>query len=384
MNIQQIEDQHVIPLYAKREIALVRGHGSWLFDSSGKKYLDLMSNYGPNILGHSHPVFVKALQEQAALLINCHQSFYNDRRAELIQAYTAVLPKELDCFFFSNSGTECVEAAIKFARVATGRKTIIATKMAYHGRTFGSLGATGSDKYKDPYRPMLEGFQHVPYGEIKDLHAAINQDVAAVILEPIQGEGGIRIPPPDYLPAVRKLCNQHQSLLILDEVQTGFRTGKLFAFEHFAIVPDILCVSKGIANGLPMGMTVVTREVSDKIPKGTHGNTFGGNPLAARAAEVVLDCFKKEHLAEHSAEMGAYFLQQLQSIDSKLIREVRGKGVMIGLELRDRVTKYLKLLQEHGVLALPAGATIIRFLPPLVITREEIDFGIEQLRKILI
>ncbi|MEI6222377.1 MAG: aspartate aminotransferase family protein [bacterium] len=383
MSIQEIEQQYVVPLYAKRDVALVRGEGCWVFDETGKKYLDFMSNYGPNILGHGHKAFTETVQKQLGTLINCHQSFYNDQRAAMLEAYASVLPKNLNRFFFSNSGTETVEAALKFARAVTGRTQVISTNRAYHGRTLGALAATGVDKYKDPYVPMLEGFVHISYDNIEEMESTISEKTAAVILEPIQGEGGIRIPEKNYLKQVKALCEKHGALLILDEVQTGFRTGTIFGFEHFDVVPDILCLSKAIANGLPMGVTIVSPEVSEKIPKGTHGNTFGGNPLSCAAAAFVINYFKEHKLAEHVAEVGEYFLQQLQALESPVIREVRGKGLMIGLELKDRVTKYLKKMQDAGIIALPAGSTIIRFLPPLVITKEEINWGIARVKDAL-
>ena len=378
--IQEIEDQYLVPLYTKRDVALVRGEGCWVFDTEGKKYIDFMSNYGPNILGHGNKEFSKTVKEQFDIFISCHQSFYNDKRAALIQAYLPLLPQQLSRFFFSNSGTESVEAALKFVRVASGKKHILSTKKAYHGRTLGALAATGADKYKTPYEPLMEGFLHVEYGNIEAVKAVFDDfkgDVAAIILEPIQGEGGIIIPPEGFLQEIRTLCDNYGVYLILDEVQTSYRTGKLLAFEHFNVVPDVVCISKAIANGLPMGLTIVTDEIALKVPKGTHGNTFGANPLVCTAALSTLQYLLKYDIFNHSATVGDYFIQKLRGIDADIIRDVRGKGLMVALELRDRVTKYLKKMQQNGLLALPAGSTIIRFLPPLIISKEEIDYGMD-------
>ncbi len=386
MTIQTIEDAHLVPMYAKRDKALVRGEGCWIFDEEGKKYLDLMSNYGPNILGHGNKEFSSSVKEQLDTLISCHQSFYNDQRATFIEEFYAHLPKELNRFFFSNSGTESVEAALKFVRVASGKKKILATKKAYHGRTLGALAATGADKYKTPYEPLMEGFMHINYGDsdaVRQIFLENKDEVAAFILEPIQGEGGIIVPPLEYLQTVRNLCTEFGVFLILDEVQTSFRTGKLLAFEHFGITPDVVCISKAIANGLPMGLTITTDEVALKVPKGTHGNTFGGSPLICSAALATLRYLDKHDVFTKSAEVGEYFQQGLKAIDADVIKEVRGKGLMIALELRDRVTRFLKDMQYAGVIALPAGSTTIRFLPSLVITKEEIDYGLAIIAQVL-
>lgn len=383
MTIQQIEDTGLVAMYAKRDVALVRGEGYFLWDSDGKRYYDFASNYGVNILGHANPAVTRAISEQAGRLISCHQSFYNDVRARYVEQLRATLPEGLGRVFFSNSGAEAVEAALKFARAATGRAGIVAAKRGYHGRTYGALSATADKKYREPYMPVLSGFSHVTYGSVEELQAALSEEVAAVILEPVQGEAGVHPAPPGYLEAARELTRASGSLLILDEVQTGFRTGRWFAFQHSGVVPDLLCLSKGIANGVPMGVTVASEEVSAKLPAGTHGNTFGASPLAAAAALATLREIERRGLLAHSADTGEYLLGKLRGLEAPGIRGVRGLGLMVAVELKERATPYLRGLQERGFLALPAGPTTVRFLPPLVIDRAAVDALVETLAELL-
>lgn len=378
--LKAVEDDWLIPLHAKRGISLARGRGVWLWDTDGRRYLDLMSNYGVNVLGHGHPRVNAAVRRQASLLWNCHQSFHVEARGTFLRTLIAQLPQSLRRVTFGNSGAEAIEAALKFARVATGRTDIVATQRAYHGRTFGALAATGEARYRDPYAPMLAGLSHVPFDDIAALKAALTTRTAAVILEPIQGEAGVRIPRPGYLADVRGLCTQAGALLILDEVQTAFRTGTMFAFQRSGIEPDILCLSKGIANGMPLGVTVVTEAVSERIPKSSHGSTFGGNPLVCAAASATLEVLGANAFQRGVRETGSYFLEQLRRLDDPLIREVRGQGLMLAMELKRPVTPVLRALQERGVLALPAGSLAIRFLPPLVVTRRQLAQGIDALR----
>ncbi|HET8626002.1 MAG TPA: aspartate aminotransferase family protein [Thermomicrobiales bacterium] len=381
--IQEIENADLVPLYAKREIALVRGEGVHLWDSEGKRYLDCMSNYGVNILGHAHPAVTAAIQEQAARLTNCHSSFYNDARARFLEVLGELAPADLTRAFLTSSGTESIEAALKFARAATGRPKVVAARRAYHGRTMGALAATADKKYREPFMPLLEGFSHVPYDDDDALGAAVDGETAAIILEPIQGEGGIYVPGDHYLAAAREIAHRQGALLILDEVQTAFRTGSLFACQQAGVVPDILCVSKGIANGFPFAVTLVTEEVAARVPAGSHGTTFGGNPLACAAATATLAALQQGDYLERSKQVGAYFLAKLRALESPKVRDVRGRGLMIGLELKERVTKYLRALQERGVLALTAGATTLRFLPPLLLEERDVDEVIAALNAVL-
>jgi LysW-gamma-L-lysine/LysW-L-ornithine aminotransferase len=370
MTIQELENLHTSGLYTKRPLAIVRGAGAHLWDSTGKEYIDCVGGQGAANLGHANPAVVKAIAEQAATLISCPEMFYNDRRAALMDKLCALAGMEKA--YLCNSGTESIEAALKFARQLTGRTQVIAAKRGFHGRTMGALSATWEKKYRESFEPLVPGFQHVTYNDLEALSAAINEQTAAVILEVVQGEGGVRPGTPEFLLGAQALCQQHGALLIIDEVQTGFgRTGKLFAFQHYALQPDLLCVAKSIAGGLPMGATLLRAGLPPLQPQ-THGSTFGGNPLACAAALAALQYLEEQHLPQRSAELGAWFKAQLEQIQSPLIREVRGKGLMVGIELKQKVTPYLQALMERGVLALPAGLTVLRFLPPLVIKSEDL------------
>ncbi len=371
-DIRAIENGDLVPLYAKRDVALVRGAGMTLWDSDGKEYLDCMSAYGTAILGHAHPAVTEAITRQAQTLTTCHASFFNDQRAQYLQLLMAHVPEGITRAFFCNSGTESVEAALKFARAVSGRQHLVATRKAYHGRTMGSLAVTGDNKYRESYAPMYGTVTHVNYGDPDSL-AAITDETAAFIVEPIQGEGGINPAPEGYLAEARRICDQHGALLIFDEVQTAFRTGSLFAAQGMGVTPDIISVSKAIANGLPIGMTLMTEAVATKVPPGTHGNTFGGAPLVCAAATATLATIVDEGLFAQSIRVGNYFVKQLRALNHPMVRDVRGRGLMIGVELKTRVTPVLRAMQEGGLLALPAGNLIIRFLPPLIITEAEVD-----------
>lgn len=373
-----------IPLHADRGISLVRGEGSYLWDSNGRRYLDLMTNYGVNLLGHSHPQVTAAIQKQAAMLTNAHQSFGSPVREEFIEALGAVLPPELRRISFGNSGAEAVEAALKYARAATGRTGIVATHRAYHGRTFGALAATADAKYRDPFAPMLEGVRHVPFDNLDALDQALDTSIAAVIVEPIQGEGGVRVPAEGYLRGLRERCDTHGILLICDEVQTGFRTGAPFAFSREGIVPDVLCLSKSIASGLPMGVTVTTETVSERIPKGSHGSTFAGNPLVCAAGAATLRILADERLHRGSSAAGDRFQERVRALKAPQIREVRGRGLMLAVELKKPATPVIRAMQERGVLVLPGGGTVIRLLPSILIEDSQLDEGVTALAEAIV
>jgi acetylornithine/LysW-gamma-L-lysine aminotransferase len=368
-----------IPLHASRGLTLVRGQGSYLWDNRGRRYLDLMTNYGVNLLGHTHPQVTAAITAQAAMLTNAHQSFDSPARQDFLDALGGLLPPPLSRNSFGNSGAEAIEAALKFARVATGRIGIIATHRAYHGRTFGALSATADAKYRDPFAPMLEGVRHIPFDDLNALDRVLDDSVAAVIVEPIQGEGGIRVPADGYLRGIRERCNSRGILLICDEIQTGFRTGSPFAFTREDIVPDILALSKSIANGLPIGVTVTTEAVSDRVPKGSHGSTFAGNPLVCAAGAATLRVLADETLHARAARAGERFQERIRDLRLPQIREVRGRGLMQAVELKKPATPVIKAMQEAGVLVLPAGGTVIRFLPSILIQDAQIDEGIDVL-----
>ena len=366
-----------IPLHADRGISLVRGEGSYLWDDRDRRYLDLMTNYGVNILGHAHPDVNAAITAQVRLLTNAHQSFDTPARHDFLEALGAILPSSLSRISFGNSGAEAVEAALKYARVATKRTGVVATHRAYHGRTFGALAATAEAKYRDPFAPMLEAVSHVPFDDLDALDQVLDDSIAAVIIEPIQGEGGVRVPADGYLKGVRERCDGNGILLIVDEIQTGFRTGSPFAFMTDGILPDILCLSKSIANGLPMGVTVTTEAISGRIPRGSHGSTFAGNPLVCAAATATLGVLADAGLHSQIAEKGNRFRTRIRELRLPQIREVRGRGLMLAIELKKPATPVIKAMQERGVLVLPGGGTVIRFLPSILIQDVQLDEGIE-------
>lgn len=381
--IQELEERYSTGVYNKREVTIVRGEGAHLWDEHGKEYIDCAAGMGVASLGHANPIVAEAIAAQARTLITCPELFYNDRRAQLLERLAAVTPPGLNRIFLCNSGTEAVEGALKFARMSTGKPNFIATMRGFHGRTMGALAATWDPEYRKYFEPLPAGFRHVPYNKLEALEEAIDDNTAAVLLEIVQGEGGVRPASAAYLQGVQALCRQRDVLLIIDEVQTGFgRTGKFFACEHYGLQPDILTMAKAMAGGLPMGAFAIGERVRT-IHKGTHSSTFGGNPLACAAAMAVLDVLQGQRLPEYAAEVGAYFQERLRAIDSPKIREVRGLGLMLGMELKEKVAPYLRGLMERGVIALAAGTTVLRFLPPLIIPMADIDTVVTQVTEVL-
>jgi LysW-gamma-L-lysine/LysW-L-ornithine aminotransferase len=369
---KEAESTHSSGLYVKQAITLVKGRGASLWDDQGREYIDCMAGHGVANLGHAHPEIAQAIAQQATILVSCPETYFNDRRAALMEKLCDLVPT-LNRIFFCNSGSEAIEAAIKFARLSTGRANIIAAMRGFHGRTLGALSATWNKKYREPFEPLLPGFSHIPFNNVPALQQAVNGETAAVLLEVVQGEGGVHPAEADFLHCAQELCRENGAMLILDEVQTGFgRTGKMFAREHFGILPDMLCVAKSLAGGFPMGAVLLGRRVENLGP-GMHGSTFGGNPLACAASLAALRVIERDQLAQQAAEKGEYLLARLQEIQSPLVREVRGLGLLVGIELKQKVAPFLQAMAESGVIALPAGMTVIRLLPPLVITYDQID-----------
>ena len=382
MDIIGIENKHTSGVYTKQPFAIVRGQGALLWDTDGNEYIDCSSGHGVANLGHAHPKIANAIAQQAGKLITLFGTFPNDQRAALMEKLTSLTPG-LERVFFCNSGTETVEAAIKFSRLSTGRTGIIAAMRGFHGRTMGALSATWNKNYRTPFMPLVPDFSHVPYNKIESLDKAVNDQTAAVLLEPVQGESGIHPATSEYLQAARRICSERGALLVIDEVQSGFgRTGKMFAYQHHGITPDMLCVAKSLAGGIPMGAVLIGENVKNLMP-GMHGSTFGGNPLVCAAALAALSVMEEENLPAQSAEKGAYLLEKLNGIQSPLIREVRGLGLMIGIELKQKVTPYLQALQDKRIIALNAGITVLRLLPPLVITYEQLDKVIAAISEVL-
>lgn len=377
-------DAAQIPLYAKRDIALVRGEGSYLYDSTGKRYLDAMSNYGVASLGHAHPAFTAALTDQLGRLTTAHQSFYNDARSMFLDEIARIAPAGVGRSFLSNSGTEAIEAALKFARTATGRSGIVAAKRGYHGRTLGALAATAEKKYREPFEAILgQAVTHVGFNDLEALEAAVSAETAAIMLEPVQGEGGIHLADIAWLQRARDLADTFGAILIFDEVQSGFRTGAPFYSVANGVVPDILVTAKAIANGLPVGVTLVTDAISDAVPGGAHGSTFGGNPLIARGGAETLRIMREDDLYANATNVGNYVIAKIEALESSRIRAVRGTGLMFGIELKMKAGPVLKGLQDRGVLALMAGTLVLRFLPPMIWTEQQADELVTALADVL-
>lgn len=381
MNIQDLESQFTSGVYTKRPIALVRGAGAHVWDSDGVEYIDCVGGQGSVNVGHANPAVADAIARQAQTLITCPEMFYNDRRAELEAKLTSLTG--LSRVFLSNSGTESIEAAIKFARLATQRTGVVAAMRGFHGRTYGALSATWEKKYREPFEPLVPDFHHITYNDAAALDEVVDHKTAAVLLEVVQGEGGVRPGTPEFLCQAQETCRERGALLILDEVQTGFgRTGKMFAFQHYGLEPDLLCLAKSIAGGLPMGATLIGPRIGE-LPSQVHGSTFGGNPLACAASLAALAFIEAHHLPQRAAELGAWFADQLKQIQSPLIREVRGLGLMVGIELKQKVTPYLQELMKLHVLAQPAGLTVMRFLPPLVIEQSDLEKVVAAVSEVL-
>ncbi|MGD8627096.1 MAG: acetylornithine/succinylornithine family transaminase, partial [Anaerolineae bacterium] len=378
-----LEDRYDSGLYPKQPLVLVRGQGAHVWDAEGREYIDCIGGHGVANVGHANPAVAEAIARQAQRLMVCPNGFYNDRRALLLAALARIAPAGLERAFLCNSGTEAVEAALKFARLATGRTKVIAAMRGFHGRTLGALSATWRKAYRKPFEPLLPGFSFVPYNKLDRMEAAVDGETAAIILEVVQGEGGVIPGDGDYLRGVQALCRQRGALFIADEVQTGLgRTGRLFAVQHHGLEPDMLCLAKALAGGLPMGAVLLEPRVGE-LPKKAHGTTFGGNPLACAAALAAIDYIEKEALPQRAAEMGTRLMAGLLAIDSPLVREVRGLGLMAAVELKTQSGPHLAALAEEGVLALAAGSNVMRFLPPLVIDAGDIDRVVEAVATVL-
>ncbi len=378
---QNLAQKYIINTYPNRQLTLVRGIGANLIDQFGQKYLDLMGNYGVNIFGHNNPKINSALISQIKNLTTLHGSFTSDIRSIASEKLIEKCGNNYSSVYWSNSGAEAIEAALKFAVIASGKKRFIVCRNGYHGKTLGALSATSGEKYKKPFEPLLWEFVQIPFNNPKALESAIDKNTAGFIIEPIQGEGGIFVPDPNYLLKVRKICERKGVLLIIDEIQTGCgRIGQFLASQE--VQADIVCLGKGLAGGIPIGATIVNNKISLTLTKGIHSSTFGGNPLALAGVLAVLDLLDGKRL-QHVNMMGEYFLTDLKKIKSDFIIDIRGKGLMIGVEVKDKRNEILKLLQKEKILAIPAGENVVRFLPPFIFGKKEIDFTIERFRKVL-
>lgn len=382
-----LEDRYDAGVYPKQPLVLTQGKGARLWDAEGNQYIDCVGGHGVANVGHAHPAVVEAVTEQVCRLLTAPNGFYNDRRAELLAELARIAPGGLERAYLCNSGAEAVEAAFKFARLGTGRKKIISTMRGFHGRTMGALSATWQKRYRKPFEPLVPGFEFVPYDRLERMADVVDDETAAVILEVVQGEGGVNPASPDYLHGVQDLCRERGALLIVDEVQTGFgRTGRMFACQHHHLEPDLLCVAKAMAGGVPMGAVLVGPRLGE-LPKKVHGSTFGGNPLSCAAALATIQVIESEDLSGRAARLGQRLMDGLRAIDSPIVREVRGMGLMVGLQLKEHAASYLAELAEPvdglGVLALTAGSTVMRLLPPLVISDADVDFVVRRVAAVL-
>lgn len=374
-----LQKRCTVQTFPYRGLVFVHGAGVYLTDVRGEGYLDAMTNYGVNIFGYGHPEITRALTLQASGLLTLHGSFANDVRAEAAHSLIARCGGGLAQVYFANSGAEANEAALKFAALATGKKKFIACRGGYHGKTLGALSATDGEKYRKPFEPLVWDFRFIEYGDLDGLEAALDEQTAALIIEPIQGESGVRRPPEGFLGGASSLCRARGTLLIVDEVQTGAgRTGRFLRSQAEGLSGDIVTLGKGLAGGVPVGAALVSGAVAEKIPRGSHTSTFGGNPLACAGINATLRLLDESRLA-HVASLGKYFIAELGRLSSPLIREVRGEGLMIGLEVTDKRDEILKALQRERVLAIPAGDAVVRFLPSYIFEKEHVDAVIAKL-----
>jgi acetylornithine/N-succinyldiaminopimelate aminotransferase len=379
----EIEDNYFINTFTRQPIVLDHGEGIKVTDIDGNEYVDMFAGIAVNALGHNHPKLVKAIQNQAAKLIHVSSIYYNE--PALIYAKKLIDLTEFDRIFYANSGAEANEGAIKLAVKYTGKNEVISTVESFHGRTIMTLAATGHEEYHEPFKGILpSGFINVPYNDIEAIKEAITENTAAIIVEPIQGEGGVNVPDINYLKEIEKICHEKDIVFIVDEVQTGFgRCGTLFAHELFDVKPDILTMAKGIGGGVPMGGILATEKVASAFVPGDHGTTFGGGPLVCAAANAVLDTLEEENILDNVNEVGQYFIEELKKLDKEIIADVRGKGLMVGLELTKPGAEYVDKLREAGFLINCTADKVLRFVPPLIITKKDIDEFIKALDEIL-
>ncbi len=367
----------------QRPIALVRADGALLFDEGGRRYVDLGATHGVGNLGGSPPEVVRAIEAQARELLYLGSGYRSPVRDRFLERLLGLLPPSFGRVFLSNSGTEAVEAAIKIARAATGRTEVVAAMRGFHGRTLGSLSATWRKELREGFEPLVPGFRHVPFNDAAALDAAVTDATALILLEPVQGEGGIHVATGEFLRAARAAADRTGALLAFDEVQTGIgRTGRLFAFERWGVVPDLLLLAKSLAGGIPIGATVTTEAIERKFT-GSHHSTFGGNPLACAAGIAALDMTVRERLPERAERLGLRARERFWNLSAERVREVRGLGLMIGIELKERAAPVLAALEERGFLAIPAGATVVRLLPPLVIAESDWSAALDAIEQVI-
>lgn len=381
------EDDFLGSLYQRFPVTVERGLGTRVWDINDKEYIDCMGGYGVALVGHRNPRVVNAIKSQLDKIITVHSSLYNKTREEFLENLIRLAPKKLSQVHLGNSGTEAVEAAIKFARKFTGKSGMIAMNGSYHGKSMGALSITFNPKYRKAFMPLVEKVTFSPFGDIETLRTKIDKDTSFIIMEPIQGESGINLAPDGFLQEVRKLCDENGILLIFDEIQSGLgRTGKMWACDHWNTAPDIMCLAKGIAGGVPMSATLVRPDILAAMSKGEHSSTFGGNPLSCAAGIATLKALTEDGLVDNAARVGKIFRVGLEKLKNKhsVIREVRGIGLMIGIEMKFEVKDILMDGISEGVLLLYSGRNIIRLLPPLVLSEQDITKVLEVLDRLMI
>ncbi len=388
MNYKDIEkksSEYLFQNYGRIPLAFERGEGAYLYDTEGNKYLDLVAGIAVNSIGYSHPKWVKAVQEQAAKLVHVSNLYQVKEQALAGEAVASITPKGLDRTLFVNSGAEANEGAMKVAVRFTGKKKVLSALNSFHGRTAAALGATGQTKYQDSFQPLISDcFDYFEYGSCESVKSKIDKDVAAVIVEPVQGEGSVKTVSSEFFKTVRDLCTDNGSLMIVDEVQTGMgRTGKWFGIENFGVVPDIMSLAKALGGGVPVGAVVTSEEISKVMTPGTHGTTFGGTPLVCTAVKTTIDIMKEEKLVENSADVGAYLKGEISKIKSSEIKDVRGYGLIIGIEMESKAPDFQKFCRDNGVLVNVCHGNTVRLIPPLIIGKKEADVFVGLLKQFL-
>ncbi len=375
--VKKLSSKYLFQNYGRIDLSFTHGEGCYLFDSQGRKYLDLVAGIAVNSIGYSHPDFVQAMQEQVSKLLHVSNLYYVEEQARLAEKIASITPDGLDRTLFVNSGAEANEGALKLAVRYTGRKKVMAALNGFHGRTAAALGATGQTKYQASFEPLISSaYEYYDYGDIESVKHMISKDVAALIVEPIQGEGGVRTASPEFFKALRDICTDSGALMIVDEVQTGLgRTGKWYGIQNFDVTPDIITMAKALGGGTPIGAVTSTEEISKVMTPGTHGTTFGGNPLVTAAGCAVLDIMKKEKLVEHAREIGQRWMDDIMGIGSDKIVQVRGYGLMIGIEMDSNETASMvqAVCRENGVLVNVCHGNTVRLIPPLIINDSEKD-----------
>mgnify|MGYP001021846103 CR=1 FL=1 len=375
--IKEMSQKYLFQNYGRIEVAFTHGEGPYLYDTEGKKYLDLVAGIAVNALGYAHPEWVAAVQAQVARMTHTSNLYYVKEQAELAQRISEIAPGNLDRALFVNSGAEANEGAMKLAVRYTGKHKVVSALNGFHGRTAASLGATGQTKYQVTFEPLISNaFSYYDYGDVESVKSVISKDTAALLVEPVQGEGGVTTASKEFFKAVRDICTDYGTLMVVDEVQTGMgRTGKWFGIEHFDVVPDIITMAKGLGGGTPIGALVSTDEISKVMTPGSHGTTFGGNPMVCTAGKAVIDIMKKEKLVENAASVGKRWMDDLKSVGSSKIKEVRGYGLIIGIEMDSPETakKVQTHCRDNGVLVNVCHGNVVRLIPPLIINDSEKD-----------